>query len=200
MLTEEQVDAVDSISAALTAAQPGQLQEFLLQGVTGSGKTEVYLQAAERVLKQGKTVLILVPEIALTPLMVARVSARFDQKAAILHSRLTPAERYETWQRILSGEKIVVGARSAIFSPLTNLGLIVVDEEQDQSYKSETMPRYQALDMARIRSLLVGAVLVLVLATPAVETSYRVREGAVPGCCCRSESARPEWPKSALST
>ena len=105
VLTEEQVDAVDSISAALTAVQPGQLQEFLLQGVTGSGKTEVYLQAAERVLKQGKTVLILVPEIALTPLMVARVSARFDQKAAILHSRLTPAERYETWQRILSGEK-----------------------------------------------------------------------------------------------
>ncbi|MDI9460625.1 MAG: replication restart helicase PriA [Saccharofermentanales bacterium] len=178
VLTKEQADAVDSISAALTGAQTGQLQEFLLQGVTGSGKTEVYLQAADRVLEQGKTVLILVPEIALTPLMVARVSARFDQQAAILHSRLTPAERYETWQRILAGEKkIVVGARSAVFAPLTDLGLIVVDEEQDQSYKSETSPRYHALDMARIRSLLAGAVLVLGSATPAVETCYRVREG-----------------------
>ena len=177
-LTSEQTGAVESISSSLAEAKSGHLTEFLLRGVTGSGKTEVYLQAAAQVLGQNKSVLILVPEIALTPLMVARVNSRFQKDVAIMHSRLTPAERYETWQRIISGEKkIVVGARSAIFAPLSNLGLIVIDEEQDQSYKSETSPRYHAVELARIRSLLTGSILVLGSATPSVESSYRAAEG-----------------------
>jgi primosomal protein N' (replication factor Y) len=176
--TTEQVQAVESINFALAKTEQGSLKEFLLAGVTGSGKTEIYLQTAAKTLAQGRSVLILVPEIALTPLMMARVSERFQDEVAILHSRLTPVERYETWKRILQGEKrIVVGARSAVFAPLTNLGLIVVDEEQDQSYKSETTPRYHAVELARIRAVLNGSVLVLGSATPSVETSYRAMEG-----------------------
>ena len=178
ILTKEQIQAVESLNSALLTAQKGSLQEFLLQGVTGSGKTEVYLQTAAKTLAQGKSVLILVPEIALTPLMMARVSERFQDDVAILHSRLTPVERYETWKHILQGEKhIVVGARSAVFAPLTNLGLIVVDEEQDHSYKSDTTPRYHAVELARIRAILNGSVLLLGSATPSVETSYRAMEG-----------------------
>ncbi|HHU07116.1 MAG TPA: primosomal protein N' [Clostridiaceae bacterium] len=177
-LTSEQTEAVESINSALKLTEQGCLKEFLLQGVTGSGKTEIYLQAAAKILSQGKSVLILVPEIALTPLMMARVSERFQDEVAILHSRLTPVERYETWKLILQGERhIVVGARSAVFAPLSDLGLIVVDEEQDHSYKSETTPRYHAVELARIRAILNGAVLVLGSATPSVETSYRALQG-----------------------
>ena len=177
-LTAEQKDVIEEILSKRDQARPGKLSEILLQGVTGSGKTEIYLQIAERIIKEGKTVLILVPEIALTPLMVARVSQRFSADVAIMHSRLTPVERYESWQQILRKEKkIVVGARSAIFAPLENLGLIVVDEEQDRSYKSETSPRYHALEMARIRAHINGAVLLLGSATPSVESCQRAIEG-----------------------
>lgn len=177
-LKPDQQTALDAITAAGKKAEKGELSEFLLFGVTGSGKTEVYIRAAEQVLSVGKTVLILVPEIALTPQMMHRFVARFGQRAAILHSRLTPSARYETWQRILEGSiPIVVGARSAVFAPLRNIGLIVVDEEQESSYKSETMLRYYACDVARMRAILNGAVLVMGSATPQVATFWRTETG-----------------------
>lgn len=176
--TEAQRKAIEEIDDAAYAATPGELNEFLLHGVTGSGKTEVYLQVADHVLSRGRQVLILVPEIALTPQMTRRLVARFGERVAILHSRLTPAGRYETWQRILAQEiPIVVGARSAVFAPLKNIGLIVVDEEQESSYKAETKPRYYAVDIARIRAMMNGAVLVLGSATPQVSSYWRAKNG-----------------------
>ncbi len=151
--------------------------EYLLFGITGSGKTEVYLQITEEVLKQGKTVLVLVPEIALTPMMVARFVGRFGDQAAILHSRLTNVERYEQWQQIRSGQKrLVIGARSAIFAPLENIGLIIVDEEHENTYKSEVYPCYDARDLARIRSLYHKSLLVLGSATPRITDYWRTEK------------------------
>lgn len=167
-------------AAALTGilGKTGSWQEFLLFGVTGSGKTEVYLRAAEAVLQTGRDVLILVPEISLTPLLCNRIQARFGKSAAILHSRLTPAERYEQWRSMRSGEKhLVAGARSAIFAPLENIGLIVIDEEQESSYKSERTPRYDALEVARMRAAMHGAKLVLTSATPSVVSYQRAKAG-----------------------
>ncbi len=176
--TEDQSRAIEEIDGAALTTAPGTLREFMLYGVTGSGKTEVYLQVADRVLSRGQQVLILVPEIALTPQMTRRLIARFGERVAILHSRLTPAGRYETWQRILAQEiPIVVGARSAVFAPLKNLGLIVVDEEQESSYKAEMKPRYYAVDIARIRAIMNGAVLVLGSATPQVSSYWRAHQG-----------------------
>ncbi len=176
--TIDQKKALDALYKAFQEKKKGQLSEFLLEGITGSGKTEVYLQTASRVLASGRDVLILVPEIALTPLMVSRVTQRFGDDVAIIHSRMTAMQRYETWQSILKGKAhIVVGARSAVFAPLRNLGLIVVDEEQESSYKSEMSPRYHARDIARMRAMLSGAILVLGSATPSVETRYRAEEG-----------------------
>lgn len=163
---------------SLAPQSPAPWQEFLLYGVTGSGKTEVYLRAAEAVLQKGRDVLILVPEISLTPLICNRIQARFGKSAAILHSRLTPAERYEQWRSIRSGEKhLVAGARSAIFAPLENIGLIVIDEEQESSYKSERTPRYDALEVARIRAAMHRAKLVLSSATPSVVSYQRAKAG-----------------------
>ncbi|HHW94038.1 MAG TPA: primosomal protein N' [Clostridiaceae bacterium] len=176
--TEAQQEAIEKIDGAAHSVSLGSLREFMLFGVTGSGKTEVYLQVADRVLSRGQQVLILVPEIALTPQMTRRLIARFGDRVAILHSRLTPAGRYETWQRILAQEiPIVVGARSAVFAPLNNLGLIVVDEEQESSYKAEMKPRYYAIDIARIRAMMNGAVLVLGSATPQVSSYWRAHNG-----------------------
>ncbi|HNZ63403.1 MAG TPA: primosomal protein N' [Bacillota bacterium] len=176
--TGAQCEAIEKIEAAVMSAVKGKLSEFLLFGVTGSGKTEVYLQASERVLARGKTILILVPEISLTPQMTRRLVSRFGERVAILHSRLTPAGRYEMWQRVLAGEvPIVVGARSAVFAPLKNLGMIVIDEEQESSYKAEMKPRYYAADIARIRAIMNGAVLVLGSATPQVSSFWRAENG-----------------------
>lgn len=153
-------------------------KEFLLYGITGSGKTEVYLQCAQEVLERGDSVLFLVPEISLTPQMIRWITGRFPGQVAVLHSRLTPKERYEQWDSIRKGRaRIVVGARSAIFAPMNRLKLILVDEEQDSSYKSETHPRYHARDIARMRAQQLGAVLVLGSATPAVETYYSAKKG-----------------------
>ncbi len=177
-LTPDQIQAVGAIREAVEEAEVGTLKELLLFGITGSGKTEVYLRAARSVLEKGRQVLILVPEIALTPQMTRRLTARFGEEVAILHSRLTPSERYATWQRVLAQEiPIVVGARSAVFAPLRKLGLIVVDEEQESSYKAEQRPRYYAPDVARMRALLNGAVLVLGSATPQVTSFQRAQEG-----------------------
>ncbi len=153
-------------------------QEFLIHGITGSGKTEVFLRAAEVCLNRGETAIILVPEISLTPLMEARVKARFGDAAAILHSRLTAAERFENWRALALGEKrLAIGARSAIFAPLDNLGLIVLDEEQETSYKSDLSPRYDARDVARMRGHFNKAKVVLASATPSLETYWRTLSG-----------------------
>jgi len=153
-------------------------KEFLLFGVTGSGKTEVYLQVTEQILKQGGSVLYLVPEISLTPQTVARIRARFPEKIAVLHSRLTAKERYDSWKRIQRGEvRIVVGARSAVFAPLSDLRLIILDEEHDSSYKADTMLRYSARDVARYRAKKAGIRLLLGSATPSVETYYAAKLG-----------------------
>ena len=174
-----QREAITQIHAALVeSGNDSRLAEFVLFGITGSGKTEVYLQTAREATQLGRGVIILVPEISLTPQMVGRIRSRFGSGAAVLHSRLTPAERYEQWQRILREEvSVVVGARSAIFAPLKNLGLIIIDEEQETTYKSETHPRYHARDIARLRCREMDAVLVLGSATPAIETFYRTTTG-----------------------
>lgn len=165
-------------SAAHCTLEQSGCQEFLLFGVTGSGKTEVYLQLTHDMITQNRGTIILVPEIALTPQMIARIRARFGANVAVLHSRLTPSERFEQWQRIIRQEvKVVVGARSAVFAPLADIGLIIIDEEQESTYKSETHPRYHARDIARLRAREQGAALILGSATPAVETMYRCMNG-----------------------
>ena len=178
--TPDQADAIRVIGEALSKDSQGTafVHEHLLFGVTGSGKTEVYLQGARLAVDQGRGVIILVPEIALTPQMISRIRSRFGTGVAVLHSRLTPAERYEQWQRILRQEVlVVVGARSAIFAPLRDIGLIVIDEEQETTYKSETHPRYHARDIARMRARNHNAVLVLGSATPSVESYHRTEIG-----------------------
>ena len=151
---------------------------YLLEGVTGSGKTEVYLQASKKMIENGKSVLMLVPEISLTVQMVRRFKSRFDN-IAILHSDLTPSEKYDEYRRIARGEvKIVVGARSAIFAPLSNIGLIIIDEEHVESYKQETAPYYHALKVATFRAKYnEGMKIVLGSATPSLETKSRALKG-----------------------
>ncbi len=157
--------------AALDALAAAETGTFLLHGVTGSGKTEVYLQAAARTLASDRQVLVLVPEIALTPLLTGRFRARFGERVAVLHSGLTPVERLREWRRIRAGDATVaVGARSALFAPFRDLGLIVVDEEHDDSYKQDDGVRYNARDMAVVRGHLAGCPVVLGSATPSVET------------------------------
>lgn len=150
----------------------------LLYGVTGSGKTEVYLKLSEVILEQGKTVLMLVPEISLTSRMVDYFNSRFKDKIAILHSGLTPAEKYDEYRRISEGEvKVVVGARSAIFAPLTNIGLIILDEEHVESYKQDSIPFYHAKDVAIMRAEYYHAKVVLGSATPSLESYARALKG-----------------------
>ena len=165
-LNEPQVEALAAVASALGAFKP-----FLLRGVTGSGKTAVYLGAMQRALDKGLASILLVPEIGLTPQMAGLLDAAFGAKVALLHSALTPEERSEQWRRIHRGEApIVVGTRSAIFAPAPKLGLICVDEEHDQSYKQEETPRYNARDVAVMRAKLAGAVVVLGSATPSLES------------------------------
>ncbi len=150
----------------------------LLHGVTGSGKTEIYLQLIAREIAKGKTAIFLVPEISLTPQMLAQLRARFKGEAAIMHSGLSAGERFDEWWRLRSGEaKIAIGARSAVFAPLENLGVIIVDEEHDASYQSETAPRYSTAEIARMRAEYNDCKLVLGSATPSVESFRLAREG-----------------------
>ena len=179
-LTDGQNKALDEISQALQGDwKPGEVPpEFLLFGITGSGKTEVYMRAAQEARNRGKTVLLLVPEIALTPQMVGQFEQRFPGDVAVMHSRLTPRQRYDCWESIRLGRQpIVIGARSAVFMPLADLGLIMIDEEQEESYQSDMSPRYQAATIARLRSRNEGAVLVLGSATPSLESYQRTEEG-----------------------
>lgn len=174
-LTDEQKVAVDQISNAIDQEDS---KTFLVEGVTGSGKTEVYLQTIEKALKKNKTALMLVPEISLTPQMVNRVVGRFGDQVAVLHSGLSSGERYDEWTRIENKDvKVVVGARSAVFAPLDNIGLIIIDEEHEASYKQDDNPRYHARDVALWRANLNKAPVVLGSATPSLESRARAQKG-----------------------
>ena len=171
VLTEDQQRAVKTIREDARTVQ-------LLHGVTGSGKTEIYLTLIAECLKQGKSSIFLVPEISLTPQMLSQLRARFGKNAAILHSGLSAGERFDEWWRLRTGEaKIAIGARSAIFAPLENLGVIIIDEEHDSSYSSESAPRYNTFDVALLRAKRNGCKLVLGSATPATETYKRAKDG-----------------------
>ena len=171
VLTKEQKEAVLSI---LTTDKT----VTLLHGVTGSGKTEVYLSVSESILKQGKNVLMLVPEISLTPVMVEYFQRRFNGEVAILHSELTPAEKYDEYRRIQRGEcRVVVGVRSAIFAPLDNIGLIILDEEHVESYKQDSLPFYHAREVAILRAAHTNAKVLLGSATPSLESEARALKG-----------------------
>ncbi len=178
-LNEEQAAA---LAAVLTAIDdPAAAKPLLLFGVTGSGKTEVYLQAAAHALARGRTVLVLVPEISLTPQTIERFKARFageQEQVAVLHSHLGDGERHDEWHRIArSGARIVIGARSAVFAPLENLGLIIVDEEHEASYKQDTVPRYHGRDVAVMRAKLEQCAIVLGSATPGLESWRNTQTG-----------------------
>jgi primosomal protein N' (replication factor Y) len=174
-LTSEQEAALGGIRGALDS---GEFGVSLLLGVTGSGKTEVYLRAIDEALSRGKRAIYLVPEIALTPQIMARVRERYGDRCAVLHSRLSDGERYGAWLKILfGGVDVVVGARSAVFAPLARLGIIVVDEEHEASYKQQDSPRYNAREVAIMRAKHARAVAVLGSATPAVETYHNALAG-----------------------
>ena len=175
VLNDEQEAAFSELLARCRGQKPG---VTLLQGVTGSGKTLVYIRLTQELLKDGKTVMILVPEIALTPQMMARFTAYFGSDVALLHSGLRMTERYDQWKRIRRGQAhVVLGTRSAVFAPLCDLGLIILDEEQEGSYESEKAPCYHARDIAKYRCATEGAQLLLGSATPTVETAYFARQG-----------------------
>ena len=174
-LNPEQKQAVDSV---LLRIEKENFKAFLLHGITSSGKTEVYLQAIEKVLKVGKTSIVLVPEIALTPQTVERFTSRFGELVAVMHSGLVGSMRYGEWKRIKDGHaKIVVGARSAIFSPMENLGLVIIDEEHETSYKQDDVPRYHARDVALMRAKLSNCPVILGSATPSLESAYLAKTG-----------------------
>jgi primosomal protein N' (replication factor Y) (superfamily II helicase) len=174
-LNPHQLEAYQQIEAA---QRSGKFQAFLLQGVTGSGKTEVYLKSIDACLALGRSALLLVPEIALTPAVAGDFFHRFGDRVAILHSAFHDAERAEQWRRIRAGlATVVVGTRSGVFAPVRNLGLVVIDEEHDQSYKQQDTPRYNGRDVAIVRAQGAGAVAILGSATPSLESRYNVQRG-----------------------
>jgi primosomal protein N' (replication factor Y) len=174
-LFPEQAAALEMIKRSIATRQP---PVVLLHGVTGSGKTEVYLQAIRYALDQGRGAIVLVPEISLTPQTVERFRSRFGDAIAVLHSHLSDGERHDEWYRIYDGKaRIVIGARSALFAPVANLGLIVVDEEHEPSYKQAEAPRYHARDVAVMRGQIEGCAVLLGSASPALESFYNVRRG-----------------------
>ncbi|MBP0962978.1 MAG: primosomal protein N', partial [Oscillospiraceae bacterium] len=175
VLSHHQQQAYESLQTMLEQSPGG---TALLYGVTGSGKTQVFLRLIADVLSKGRTVIVLVPEISLTPQTISQFQSRFGDKVAVLHSGLSMTQRLDEWKRAKRGEaRIVVGTRSAVFAPLPNLGLIVIDEEQEHTYHSERSPRYDAREVARLRSRRNGAGLVLCSATPSVESFYRAQKG-----------------------
>ncbi len=173
-LNPEQNQACEAVVGAIGKEHP----PFLLQGITGSGKTEVYLQIIQGALDMGKTAIVLVPEISLTPQMTERFIARFGEQVAILHSGLSNGEKYDEWRKVERGDaQVVVGARSAIFAPLKDLGVIIIDEEHEASYKQDSNPRYHARDVALLRAQYNQAALVLGSATPSLESRARAGKG-----------------------
>ena len=182
LLSPEQLRAFLEIRHALapeTHREVAHPPTFLLHGVTGSGKTEVYMQAMADILKRGKSIIVLVPEISLTPQTASRFVGRFGEQVAILHSRLSNGERYDQWHRIQRGEaSIVIGPRSAVFAPVKNLGLLIIDEEHSDSYKSDTPPRYHAREVAQKRSELANCPVLLGSATPSLESFHLAKNGS----------------------
>ena len=175
VLNEAQARALDQIEAGLADPDGAPI---LLHGVTASGKTEVYMRAIATILRQGRSAIVLVPEIALTEQLVQRFAARFASGLAVLHSGLSGGERFDEWRRLARGDaRIAIGTRSAVFAPTPDLGLLVVDEEHDTSYKQEEAPRYNARDVAIVRARRSGAAVILGSATPAVESYYNARQG-----------------------
>ena len=174
-LSGEQNAAYTSLSQLYASGKGG---AALLYGVTGSGKTKVYMKLIDRCLADGKNVILMVPEIALTPQMLQLIHARYGRDVAVFHSALSVGERLDEWKRVRRGEaRIAVGTRSAVFAPFENLGLIVMDEEQESAYKSESAPRYHARDVARFRCARHGALLLLASATPSIETFAAAEKG-----------------------
>ncbi|MBR2404512.1 MAG: primosomal protein N', partial [Clostridia bacterium] len=175
MMSLLQQSAVDKISQGINSSQKSC---YLMHGVTGSGKTEVYLSVLEEAIKKGKDAILLVPEISLTPQMISQIFGRFGDNVAVLHSRLTAKQRYTEWFKIKNGDvKIAVGARSAVFAPFKNLGLIIVDEEHESTYKAEMSPRYSAIEIARYRIDRTSGTLVLASATPLIDDYYKATIG-----------------------
>ncbi|MBR6004645.1 MAG: primosomal protein N', partial [Clostridia bacterium] len=174
-LTGEQQKAYDGISELMRS---GKAAVSLLYGVTGSGKTLVYLKAIDRAVAENKSVLVMVPEIALTPQTLARFNSRYGKTVAVFHSALSAGEKLDEWKRVKRGDaKIVVGTRSAVFAPLENIGLIIIDEEQEHTYKSEQNPRYSAVDVAKFRASKHNCLLLLASATPSVESFANAKQG-----------------------
>ena len=176
-LNQEQQKCFDGINLSI---EKNEFSKNLIYGITGSGKTEIYLQLIQRVLEKERAAIVLVPEISLTPQMVDRFLARFGEIVAVLHSRLSTGERYDEWQKIAIGEKkIVIGARSAIFAPIKNLGIIIIDEEHDISYKSDMTPRYNAKDLSKYIAEKNNCPLVLGSATPEISTMYNAKKNDI---------------------
>ena len=170
-LNKEQKRCFDGIGFCIDNSE---FSKNLIYGITGSGKTEIYLQLIGKVLEKGKSAIVLVPEISLTPQMVDRFLARFGEQIAVLHSKLSNGERFDEWNKIKNGQaKIVIGARSAIFAPVKDLGIIIIDEEHDSSYKSDSTPRYNAKDLAKYIAEKNNCPLVLGSATPEISTMYQ---------------------------
>jgi len=193
------VQQANVLSVIIKKLDMNAFDEILIHGVTGSGKTEVYLQLIEHIIKKGKQAIVLVPEISLTPQMVYRFKSRFGNEVAVLHSRLSPGERYDQWRLIRDGKiKVAVGARSAVFAPFDNLGMIVIDEEHESSYKSETTPKYHASEIARQRCIDNNAILLYGSATPSVQTYYRAKKGEIELLEMSERTNEMELPKMTL--
>lgn len=174
-LNQEQLSAIEKIGSSLKSEV---YSKYLLKGVTGSGKTEVYMNLIEKCISSGKQAIVLVPEISLTPLMIARFKARFGEIVTFLHSKMTPREKRENWNSIRNNKvKIAIGPRSAVFSPFDNLGIIIIDEEHETTYKSETNPKYNAKEVAEFLCMENKATLVLGSATPLIESMYEAEVG-----------------------
>ena len=178
VLSAQQQQAYDGLAALMDENAP---RAALLFGVTGSGKTQVYLKLIAHALEQGKSAIVLVPEIGLTPQVMRQFAAQFGDTVAVLHSALSAGERYDSFKKIKSSRaRVVIGTRSAVFAPVEHLGVLILDEEQDGAYKSEQSPRYHARDVAKYRAAHEGALLVLGSATPSVETYYGAKQGKYP--------------------
>lgn len=195
-LTPEQDEALKILKGVI---DEGKFSEYLLHGVTGSGKTEVYMQLIQHVIEKGKRAIVLVPEISLTPQTVARFKGRFGDDVAVLHSRLSFGERYDQWSLIKDGKiKVVIGARSAVFAPMENIGVIIIDEEHEGSYKSEITPKYHVAEIARYICKKQGGLMVLGSATPSVETYFRAKNGEIGLIEMRERPNKMELPEVIL--
>jgi len=195
-LREDQRFALERLTRAIERRE---FAPLLLQGMTGSGKTEVYLRAATEALAQGRATIFLVPEIALVPALAREVEQRFGDSLAILHSGLGSGERHQEWERVRRGEaKVVLGPRSALFAPVADLGLIVVDEEQDSAYKQEIDPRYNARDLALVRGRNAGAAVLLVSATPSLESRFNAEKGKLEPLVLTARAGQGTLPEGIL--